>query len=251
MRLQNKVAVITGAATGIGRATALLFAQEGAKLVLTDVNEVGVQEVVNEIKQLQGQAIAIKHDVTKEDDWQKVAQKTVEEFQRIDILFNNAGIYIIKPLVDIELQEWNNLMAINVTGPFLGMKHIIPIMANQKSGSVINASSIAGLRGAAGHALYGASKGAVRTMTKDVAIEYAADNVRVNSIHPGYIKTEMVQYAAQKSHKTLEEIGAAYPLKRLGEVEDVAKTVLFLASDDAAYTTGCEFIIDGGVTSKA
>lgn len=172
-------------------------------------------------------------------------------YNKIDILFNNAGIYIISSLPEIEVSTWNKLMNINVTGVFLGMKYVAPIMAKQKNGSIINASSIAGIGGGAGHVLYGASKGAVRTMTKDIAIEYASHNVRVNSIHPGYIKTEMVEYASHKMNKSLEEIGEAYPMKRLGEVGEVAKAVLFLASDDSSYITGTELVIDGGVLAQA
>lgn len=250
-RLENKIALITGAAAGIGRTTALLFAKEGAKLVLTDVNIEGVNKVSDEIKKSGGDAIGLSLDVSNEEQWIGVVKSAVDKYGRVDILFNNAGIYIISPITEIELKTWNKLININVTGVFLGMKHVAPLMAKQKKGSIINASSIAGIGGGPGHVLYGASKGAVRTMTKDIAMEFAADNVRVNSIHPGYIKTEMVDYASEKSHKTLEELGALYPMKRLGEIEEVAKAVLFLASDDASYITGTELLIDGGVMARA
>lgn len=250
-RLENKIALITGAAAGIGRTTALLFAKEGAKLVLTDVNIEGVNKVSDEIKKSGGDAIGLSLDVSNEEQWIGVVKSAVDKYGRVDILFNNAGIYIISPITEIELKTWNKLININVTGVFLGMKHVAPLMAKQKKGSIINASSIAGIGGGSGHVLYGASKGAVRTMTKDIAMEFAADNVRVNSIHPGYIKTEMVDYASEKSHKTLEELGALYPMKRLGEIEEVAKAVLFLASDDASYITGAELVIDGGVMARA
>ncbi|MCO6563880.1 MAG: SDR family oxidoreductase [Apibacter sp.] len=250
-RLENKIALITGAAAGIGRTTALLFAKEGAKLVLTDVNIEGVNKVSDEIKKSGGDAIGLSLDVSNEEQWIGVVKSAVDKYGRVDILFNNAGIYIISPITEIELKTWNKLININVTGVFLGMKHVAPLMAKQKKGSIINASSIAGIGGGPGHVLYGASKGAVRTMTKDIAMEFAADNVRVNSIHPGYIKTEMVDYASEKSHKTLEELGALYPMKRLGEIEEVAKAVLFLASDDASYITGAELVIDGGVMARA
>ncbi|CVK16321.1 NAD(P)-dependent dehydrogenase, short-chain alcohol dehydrogenase family [Apibacter mensalis] len=250
-RLENKIALITGAAAGIGRTTALLFAKEGAKLVLTDVNIEGVNKVSDEIKKSGGDAIGLSLDVSNEEQWIGVVKSAVDKYGRVDILFNNAGIYVISPITEIELKTWNKLININVTGVFLGMKHVAPLMAKQKKGSIINASSIAGIGGGPGHVLYGASKGAVRTMTKDIAMEFAADNVRVNSIHPGYIKTEMVDYASEKSHKTLEELGALYPMKRLGEIEEVAKAVLFLASDDASYITGAELVIDGGVMARA
>ncbi|WP_066186770.1 MULTISPECIES: SDR family NAD(P)-dependent oxidoreductase [Gracilibacillus] len=250
MRVKNKVTLITGAGSGIGKETALLFAKEGAKLVLTDVAVDAVQETEKEVKELGAEAISIKHDVSKEEDWQKAVEKAVDQFGTIDVLFNNAGIYIIKPITELELDTWNKLMAINVTGTFLGMKHVLPVMQKQNSGSIINASSVAGLRGAPGHALYGASKGAVRIMTKDVAMEVARQQIRVNSIHPGYIDTQMADYGAEQQGTTTEELGEDYPLGRLGKRSEVAKTVLFLASDDSSYTTGAEFPVDGGATSS-
>lgn len=250
MRVQDKVTLITGAGTGIGKETAHLFAKEGAKLILTDVNVEGVKETEKEVNELGAKAISIKHDVSKEADWQEVVKKGVDQFGTIDVLFNNAGIYIIKPITEIELDTWNKLMNINVTGTFLGMKHVLPVMQKQKSGSIINASSVAGLGGAPGHALYGASKGAVRIMSKDVAMEVAKDQIRVNSIHPGYIDTQMADYGAEQQGKTADEVGNTYPLGRLGKRAEVAKTVLFLASDDSSYTTGAEFPIDGGSTSS-
>ena len=251
MRLENKVAIITGGGTGIGKETALLFVKEGAKVVITDINQESGNLAVKEIQQNGGEAIFIHHDVSKEEDWKKVAEETIKAFGKVDVLFNNAGIYIIKPVSEIELEEWNRLMSINVTGVFLGMKHIMPLIAKQNKGSVINASSIAGLTGAPGHVLYGASKGAVRMMTKDAAMEYAAAGVRVNSIHPGYIDTGMADYASEVSGNSKEQLGKdLFPLGRLGTVKDVANTVLFLASDESAFTTGAEFVIDGGATAR-
>lgn len=248
MRLENKVAIITGAGTGIGKKTALLFSSEGASIVVTDVNQESGNQTVKEIQEQGGQAIFVPHDVTKEEAWMHVVEEAKKAFGKIDVLFNNAGIYIIKPMTEISLDEWNKLMAINVTGVFLGMKHVMPVMAEQKKGSVINASSIAGIIGAPGHVLYGASKGAVRTMTKDAAMEYAGQRVRVNSIHPGYIKTGMAAYASEVTGKSEEQLDATYPLGRMGDPEEVAKTVLFLASDESSFTTGAEFVIDGGAT---
>ncbi|MFC7394763.1 SDR family NAD(P)-dependent oxidoreductase [Scopulibacillus cellulosilyticus] len=250
MRLENKVAVITGGGTGIGKETALLFAKEGAKIVITDINQESGSQAVKDIEANSGEALFVQHDVSKEEDWKKVAEETIKTFGKVDVLFNNAGIYIIKPVADIELEEWNRLMSINVTGVFLGMKHIMPLMAKQNKGSVINASSIAGLMGAPGHVLYGASKGAVRIMTKDAAMEYAESGVRVNSIHPGYIDTGMADYASQVTGNTKEQLGKEFPMGHLGSVKDVANTVLFLASDESSYTTGAEFVIDGGATAR-
>lgn len=251
MRLENKVAIITGGGTGIGKETALLFAKEGAKVVITDINQESGSQAVKDIQANGGEALFVSHDVSKEDDWKKVAEETIKTFGKVDILFNNAGIYKIKPLAEIELEEWNQLMSINVTGVFLGMKHVIPLMAKQKNGSVINASSLAGLRGAPGHVLYGASKGAVRIMTKDAAMEFASFGVRVNSIHPAVINTGMADYASEVTRSSKEQLGKNLsPLGRLGTVKDVANTVLFLASDESAYTTGTEFVIDGGATAR-
>ncbi|MEK5176044.1 glucose 1-dehydrogenase [Heyndrickxia sp. FSL W8-0496] len=251
MRLENKVAIITGGGTGIGRETALLFAKEGAKVVVTDINQDSGSQTVKDLQANGNEALFIHHDVSNEDDWKKVAKETIDQFGKVDILFNNAGIYKIKPLAEIELDEWNRLMSINVTGVFLGMKHIMPLMAKQKKGSVINASSIAGLMGSPGHVLYGASKGAVRIMTKDAAMEYAHVGVRVNSIHPGYIDTGMADYASEVTGSSKDELGKSlFPLGHLGSVKDVANTVLFLASDESAFSTGAEFVIDGGATAK-
>lgn len=249
-RLEGKVAIISGGGTGIGKTTAIRFAKEGAKVVVTDINLESASQTVAEIKDAGGEAIAIAHDVSREEQWQQVVATTVEQYEKVDILFNNAGIYIIKPLAEITVEEWNRLMAINVTGVFLGMKHVMPLMAEQQGGSVINASSIAGLFGAPGHVLYGASKGAVRIMTKDAAMEYAAQGVRVNSIHPGYIDTNMVSYASETTKHSKAELAQATPTGRLGTVEDVANMVLFLASEESSHVTGAEFVIDGGATAR-
>lgn len=249
-RLEGKVAIVTGGGTGIGKKTALFFAREGAKVVVTDINLDSAAQTAAEIEEAGGAALAIGHDVSKEEQWQNVVAQAIEQFSQVDILFNNAGIYIIKPLADTTLEEWNRLMSINVTGVFLGMKHVMPVMAKRKTGSVINASSIAGLIGAPGHVLYGASKGAVRIMTKDAAIEYAAHGVRVNSIHPGYIETGMVTYATEATKHSKAELAQAVPTGRLGRAEDVANMVLFLASDESSHVTGAEFVIDGGGTAQ-
>ncbi|NEU30922.1 glucose 1-dehydrogenase [bacterium LRH843] len=250
MKLNNKVAIITGAGAGIGKATALLFASEGASVIVTDINEDNGRETMNEINDQGGEGLFIQHDVTKEEDWKHVVDKTLSSYKTIDILFNNAGIYTIKAIAETTVEEWNHVMSVNVTGTFLGMKHVLPIMENKRRGSIINASSVAGLKGAPGRALYGASKGAVRIMTKDVAMEYAPFQVRVNSIHPGFIKTDIADYAAKVLNTTVEEIGKKYPLGRAGEPDEVSKAVLFLASDDSAFITGTEMVIDGGSTAS-
>jgi NAD(P)-dependent dehydrogenase (short-subunit alcohol dehydrogenase family) len=249
MRVNDKVIIVTGAGAGIGRDSALLLAKEGAKLVLTDINEKSIQETVDMIHAQGGQAIFIKHDVSNEDDWINVIDHTLNTYQSIDGLFNSAGIFLIKSLIETSLEEWNNLLSINLTGMFLGMKHVIPVMIKNNGGSIINASSTAGLIGASGLCAYGASKGAIRLLTKDVALEYAQYNIRVNSIHPGYIKTQMVEYASSITKKDAEEVGATVPLGRLGTPTEVAHMVLYLSSDESSYVTGAEFVIDGGLTT--
>ncbi|MEH7483170.1 glucose 1-dehydrogenase [Neobacillus drentensis] len=251
MRLGNKTAIITGGGTGIGKSTALLFAKEGAKVVITDINEEAGKNTIDEIEQLGGEALFVRHDVSNEEDWIQVVKQTTDRFNKVDVLFNNAGIYLIKPLAEITIDEWNRLMAINVTGVFLGMKHVMPLMAQKGKGSVINASSVAGLAGAPGHLLYGASKGAVRIMSKDAAMEYGAAGVRVNSIHPGYIDTGMLNVVTEATNASKAELGNLFPLEnRLGKVEEIANLVLFLASDESSYCTGSEFVADGGFSAQ-
>jgi len=248
-RLEGKVALITGGAAGIGRETALKFAEEGAKVVIADINEDDGNKVVDEIKQVNGNALFLKHDVTSEDDWKSVVSEVVNKFNQIDILFNNAGIYIIKPIIETDVETWDKLMNINVKGVFLGMKHVLPEMEKNQSGSIINASSLAGLMGSANHVLYGASKGAVRVMTKDAAAEYSQKGIRINSIHPGYITTGMADYAEEATQSSKEELSSMFPLGRMGDPKEVTNLVLFLPSDESSFSTGAEFVIDGGASN--
>jgi NAD(P)-dependent dehydrogenase (short-subunit alcohol dehydrogenase family) len=245
-RVEGKVAIVTGGGSGIGRACCTRLAEEGARVVVTDISEKRAQQTVEQIEEGGGEGLFLRHDVTQEDEWESVVGRTREEYGGLDILVNNAGLYLIKPLAETTLEEWNNLMAVNVTGVFLGMKHSAPAMGERGGGSIINMSSVAGLLGVAGHALYGASKGAVRIMTKDVAMEYASAQVRVNSVHPGYINTGMAEYGAAAAGTDIEGLGQLYPLGKVGEPVDVANMVLFLASDEANYLTGAEFPVDGG-----
>jgi len=246
----GKVVVITGAGAGIGRATALMFAANGAKVVVTDVDEAGGQLTVDHIVSAGGEAFFVAHDVASEEQWTRTLAGVEERFGGIDVLVNNAGIYIIAPLADTTLEQWNRLFSINVGGVFLGSKHVAPYLAKRGGGSIINMSSVAGLRGTAGHTLYGASKGAVRILTKDLAAELAGQNIRVNSIHPTYVKTAMADYGAAMAGMTLEEMGTRMvPLGRLAEPEDVANVIVFLAADESSYLTGSEFVVDGGGTS--
>lgn len=250
-RLKNKVAIITGAAGGMGLATAQLFAQESAKVVATDVQLEVIEEEMSKIK---GDVLALKLDVSSKENWKKVVEKTIEKYGKIDILVNNAGIHIAKGILEAEIEDWNKVMAINTTGVFLGMKEVIPHMQNNAKGSIINISSIAAIIGGMGDgggAAYSASKGAVRSLTKHAAQNFAKDQIRVNSIHPGGIYTPMME----KMGITREQASSTYkdytPIPpHVGDPNDIAYGVLYLASDESKYVTGEELIIDGGFTTK-
>lgn len=246
MKLIKQTAIITGAGAGIGRATALLFAQEGAGVMVTDINAEKGQLTADEINAQGGKAIFVRHDISREKDWHNVVEKSLEEFGSIDILFNNAGMFLIKPLIDTTLEEWNRLMGVNVAGAFLGMKYVIPVMQRQGKGVIINNSSTAGLIGSKGVALYGTTKAAIRSLTKHAALEYAPNNIRINSIFPGFVNTKMIAYRAEIDKTNQEQQRSTVPLARIAEPEDIAKTALFLASDDSSYLAGAEIIIDGG-----
>ncbi|KZS43278.1 short-chain dehydrogenase [Paenibacillus glucanolyticus] len=250
MRLNQKTAIITGGASGIGKVTVQKFLEQGANVVFTDINEEIGNQTREEFRKISDNVVFIKHNVHSEEDWARVISETKDRFGRIDILFNNAGIYSSKPITEYTVEEWERLMGINVTGTFLGMKHVIPVMREQKGGSIINASSIAGLTGSANVSLYGASKGAVRIMTKDVAMEVAHEQIRVNSIHPGVIQTSMGNELAAGFKITTEQVASSIPLKRLGTPEDIAHLVVFLASDESGFITGAEMVVDGGSTAR-
>ncbi len=244
-RLADKTALVTGAAAGIGRAVARTFAAEGAHVIVTDVDEEGASETVRLIEADGDHAQAARLDVTSEADWNAVAR----EVGPVDVLVNNAGVYLIAPLSETSLDDWRRVQEVNVTGVFLGMKALVPGMVTRGAGSVLNLSSVAGLIGAAGHVAYGASKGAVRLLTKDAAIELAPSGVRVNSVHPAYIDTAMAEYGAEMSGVDKADLAAMHPLGRIGTPEDVAWACVYLASDESAFVTGAELVVDGGFTA--
>lgn len=241
-RLQDKVAVITGAARGMGAETARLFAQEGAAVVITDVL---AEEGEALAKEIGDKAIFVRLDVRNEDDWRKVADEAVNRFGRVDILVNNAAIVHFCGMEDLVKEDLERVLGINVIGPMLGIKTIGPIMKRQGKGVITNISSIDGLRGCNGLSAYTASKWAVRGMTKSAALEYGPFGVRVNSIHPGGVDTAMGNPGGRKSDE-LNKDYTAVPLQRIGLPEEIARASLFLASDEASYVAGAELAVDGG-----
>lgn len=248
-RLKGKVAIITGAASGMGKAGVELFALEGARIVATDINYTGLVEVVNAISK-DNNVIAIKHDVASVKDWEHVVNETIDKFGQIDILINNAGIFGQEATLSIDemsIEIWDKYVAVNATSNFLGIKKVIPYMKEKKYGSIINISSINGMFGGSG-VNYCSSKGANRMLARSSAIELAPFNIRVNSIHPGYIQTGMTK-AIDENTEYLNEIIRKIPLGRPGEAIDVANLMLFLASDESKYITGSEIVIDGGWTA--
>jgi NAD(P)-dependent dehydrogenase (short-subunit alcohol dehydrogenase family) len=253
-RLSGKVAVVTGGSMGIGEATCLLFGKEGAKVAVTDINDALGQEVIKKIKAAGGEAQFWHLNTAKEQEAKDVMADINKTFGKIDILVNNAGIAgADKPTHEITEAEWDALTAVNVKGVFFCTKHALPYMLKNKSGSIVNISSIYGLVGAPDLPPYHASKGAVRLMSKTDAMIYAKDNIRVNSVHPGYIWTPLVETFA-KAHGDTEqfrkEVGNLHPLGHMGESIDIAYGILYLASDESKFVTGSELVIDGGYTAR-
>jgi NAD(P)-dependent dehydrogenase (short-subunit alcohol dehydrogenase family) len=243
MRLTGKVALVSGAASGMGQSEALLFAREGAKVVVADVMETEGRQVADAIG---AGARFVKLDVTQEAEWEKAVKATVDAFGKLDVLVNNAGISGTFDPDTMSTSAWDRLMEVNAKGVFLGMKHAIPAMQRAGGGAIVNISSISGFVGQTGiHMAYNASKGAVRIMTKTAAVQYAKDGIRVNSVHPGMLPP-MRSSKGSADPTWREKMIRAVPMRREGRVEEVAHAVLFLASDEASYITGTELVVDGG-----
>jgi len=246
MRLENKVALITGAASGMGASMARIFAREGAKVVVADVLEREGQAVAAEITQANGAAMFRRLDVSSEAEWKATVDAALAEFKKLDILVNDAGLSgsAVDDLFDTG--AWDRLMAVNARGVFLGMKFAIPVMKAAGGGSIVNISSISGITGQHHvHVGYNASKGAVRTLTKAAAVQHGRDNIRVNSVHPG-LMPPMRSSGRTADPNVRAEMLRQVPMGRAGRVEEVANAVLFLASDEASYITGAELWVDGG-----
>lgn len=247
-RLENKVAVITGGASGIGAATAKLFAAEGATVVITDINEPKLKIIADEIIGLGGKAVYFSHDVTSEEDWQTVVETTIKDLGKISILFNNAGITMRSSgWADIRPQDFRKILDVNLTSQFLGIRAVAGSMTENGGGSIINMSSTAGFVATDAHPAYTASKAGSRLLTKAAAKEYAHVNVRVNSIHPGMTQTELTTpfLESEQGRKSMAEQNL---LGRAARAIEIAKATLFLASDDSSFMTGTELVVDGGQT---
>jgi NAD(P)-dependent dehydrogenase (short-subunit alcohol dehydrogenase family) len=266
-RVQGKIALVTGAASGIGRACATLLAREGATVIATDVQDDAGRDVAAKIKQAGGDAIYLHHDVASEDAWGSIIGEIKQRFGKLHVLVNNAGIAIPGLVTEMSLADWRRQQSVNLDGVFLGVKHGLPLMRASGGGSIVNISSLAGLKGSPMLTGYCATKGGVRLFTKAVAMECAAarDHVRVNSVHPGIIETAIWSGIAgggsgngmalpSKAGANMPDLDAlsavAVPTGEKGVPEDIAAGVLYLASDDSRYVTGTELVIDGGMSTR-
>ena len=253
-RLDGKVALITGAASGIGKATAHLFAEQGARVVASDIDRPGGEAVAAAIAAAGGRAIFVNHDTTDEAAWRAVIDRALAEFGGLDVLVNSAGIGLAKPILETSFADWRETMSVNLDGVFLGTRLAIEAMSRTGGGSIINLSSVLGIVGGTITSAYSASKGGVRLLTKAAAVECAQLklNVRVNSVHPGYIETPMLAAGLARSGAPEERrrrIEGLHPVGHLGEAADVAHAILYLASDESKFVTGAELVVDGGLTA--
>ena len=249
MQLADRVAIITGGASGIGRATALLFAREGAAVIIADLNAQTGQAVVSEIEKAGGRAFFESADVTSAVDCRRVVERTLQEFGKIDVLFNNAGIIRRATVLDLSEEDWDRVMAVNVKSVFLLSREVIPHMQKAGGGSIINTASGWGLTGGAKAAVYCASKGAVVLLTKAMAVDHGPQNIRVNCICPGDTDTGMLRSEAQQLGEAAGRFladAARRPLGRMGKPEEIAQAALYLASDASSFVTGTALVVDGG-----
>jgi NAD(P)-dependent dehydrogenase (short-subunit alcohol dehydrogenase family) len=254
MRLRERVAIVTGAGQGIGRAIALRFAREGARVVVANRTPATGEETVRLIRAAGGEATFIRTDVTLEEGAQEMIQRTVALFGGLDVLCNNAGVGLVRPLTESTLSEWHHVLDTNLTGVFLCSKYAIPVMAERSGGSIINLASVASYVAFPGDAAYCASKGGLLMLTKQMALDYARLKIRVNCICPGFIVTpELDHYLAQQPDPKAAraEVERLHPLGRLGEPDEIAHAAVFLASDESSFVTGSPLIVDGGLLVRA
>ena len=248
-RLEDKVAIVTGGASGIGKATAKLLGSHGAKVIIADLNEQQATNVIKEITDSGNIAEFQKLDISDEANWINVIAFAKATFGRLDILVSVAGVSLLKPLVETTSEEFDFVVKINLKGAFLGMKHVVGLMQENGSGSIINISSSLGIVGAPNQSVYTATKGGIRLLTKTAAIEFAAFNVRVNSVHPGFTETDMTKDLIANEEVKKMVLGPTL-LRRPAQPEEIANGILFLASDESSYMTGSELVIDGGYTAS-
>lgn len=252
LRLTNKIALVTGGASvpGLGSATAQRFAEEGAFVYVTDMDADGVETVARGIREAGGQAVAMAHDVTSQKDWDKVFAAIEKAEGRLDIMVNNAGIAILGMIADVSDADWIRQNDVNLNSVFYGTQRAIKLMRKAgRGGSIINMSSVVGLIGVQGCSAYAAAKGGVRMFSKTAALECAREKIRVNSVHPGMIMTNMQKVALRDNPEQYDIISAAIPMGAFGEPADIANMNLFLASDESSYITGAEFVVDGGMVA--
>ncbi|MCH2291360.1 MAG: glucose 1-dehydrogenase [SAR324 cluster bacterium] len=251
-RLEGKTALVTGAASGIGLQTSIRLAEEGARVMMTDIN---LEEGLQQAEKLGANATFLKLDITEEEEWISVLDETVKRFDRLDILVNSAGMVLIADVEQITLEDWRKVHAVNLDGTFLGCKHGVRVMKEFGAGSIINLSSVSGMIGGFNLAAYNSSKGAVRMLTKSVALHCARAGygIRCNSIHPTFIETPMLESMIRDSpdpEKARQTLVRQVPLRRIGKPEDVANMIVYLASDESTFVTGTEMVIDGGVIAQ-
>ena len=251
-RLEGKTALVTGAASGIGLQTSIRLAEEGALVMMTDINH---EEGLQQAEKLGANATFLKLDITEEEEWIPVLDETVKRFGRLDILVNSAGMVLIADVEQITLEDWRKVHAVNLDGTFLGCKHGVRVMKEFGAGSIINLSSVSGMIGGFNLAAYNSSKGAVRMLTKSVALHCARAGygIRCNSIHPTFIETPMLESMIRDSpdpEKARQTLVRQVPLRRIGKPDDVANMIVYLASDESTFVTGTEMVIDGGVIAQ-
>ena len=251
-RLEGKTALVTGAASGIGLQTSIRLAEEGARVMMTDIN---LEEGLQQAEKLGTNATFLKLDITEEEEWISVLDETVKRYDRLDILVNSAGMVLIADVEQITLEDWRKVHAVNLDGTFLGCKHGVRVMKEFGAGSIINLSSVSGMIGGFNLAAYNSSKGAVRMLTKSVALHCARAGygIRCNSIHPTFIETPMLESMIRDSpdpEKARQTLVRQVPLRRIGKPDDVANMIVYLASDESTFVTGTEMVIDGGVIAQ-